>query len=98
MYVEAGFDAYQSVQASAGMDLKQVKDTYGNKLVLWGGVPLELLQSSTAREVRDASRAALKIGKPNGGYIFGSSHSIATGTKYDNFMAMLDEYQKNYMY
>lgn len=98
MYVEAGFDAYQSVQASAGMDLKQVKDAYGNKLVLWGGVPLELLQSGTAREVRDASRAALKIGKPNGGYIFGSSHSIATGTKYNNFMAMLDEYQKNCMY
>lgn len=94
MYVEAGFDAYQSVQASAGMDLAQVKAAYGDKLVLWGGVPLELLQAGTADEVRKAVHVAAEAGKPGGRYIFGSSHSIAVGTHYDNFMAMLDEYEK----
>jgi hypothetical protein len=94
MYVEAGFDAYQSVQQSAGMDLAQVKAAYGDKLVLWGGVPLEILQAGTASEVRQAVRNALEVGKPGGRYIFGSSHSIAVGTNYDNFMAMLDEYEK----
>jgi uroporphyrinogen-III decarboxylase len=28
------------------------------------------------------------------GFILGPSHSIAFGTKYDNFMAMLDEFEK----
>jgi hypothetical protein len=32
--------------------------------------------------------------KPGGRFILGASHSIAVGTKYDNFMAMLDEYTK----
>jgi hypothetical protein len=90
MYVEAGFDAYQSIQASAGMDLTKVKRAYGDRLVLWGGVPLELLQAGTADEVR----AAAEAGKPGGRYIMGSSHSIAVGSKYENFMAMLDEYER----
>jgi uroporphyrinogen-III decarboxylase len=94
MYVEAGFDAYQSIQASAAMDLASVKRAYGDRLVLWGGVPLELLQGGTAGEVRAAVRAAVQIGRPGGRYILGSSHSIAVGSKYDNVMAMLDEYER----
>ncbi len=94
MYVEAGFDAYQSIQASAGMDLAAVKRAYGQKLVLWGGIPLELLQAGTVGEVRAAVRAAAAAGKPGGRYILGSSHSIAVGSKYDNVMAMLDEFEQ----
>jgi len=30
--------------------------------------------------------------KEGSGYILGSSHSIAVGTRYDCFMAMLDEF------
>jgi len=97
-YVEAGFDAYQSIQASAGMDLGRVKQAYGQKLVLWGGMPLELLQAGTTAEVRSAVRVALEAGKPGGRYIFGSSHSIAVGSRYDNVMAMLDEYSRRSAY
>jgi hypothetical protein len=94
MYVEAGFDAYQSIQSSAGMDLARVKSAYGDRLVLWGGMPLELLQAGTAAEVRQAVRAAVEAGRAGGRYIFGSSHSIAVGSRYDNVMVMLDEFTR----
>ncbi len=94
MYVEAGFDAYQSIQASAGMDLGRVKKAYGDKLVLWGGMPLELLQAGTAAEVRKAVHDAAEAGRDGGRYIFGSSHSIAVGSRYDNVMVMLDEFAR----
>jgi hypothetical protein len=32
--------------------------------------------------------------KPGGRFILGSSHSVAVGTRYENYMAMLDEYRK----
>jgi uroporphyrinogen-III decarboxylase len=76
------------------MDLAKVKRAYGEKLVLWGGVPLELLQAGTAADVRHAVRKAAEAGKPGGRYILGSSHSIAVGSKYDNFLAMLDEHER----
>ena len=97
-FVEIGYDCYQSIQTSAGMDLAHVKQHYGDKLVLWGGVALEHLVSGTMAEVREDVRHALEIGKRGGRFILGSSHSIAVGTNYDNFMAMLDEYQQHCEY
>ncbi len=92
MFVEAGYDAYQSIQASAGMDLGQVKARYGDRLALWGGARVEALVSGTPEEVRHDVATALRVGAPGGGYIFGTTHSVAVGTRYENFMAMLDAY------
>lgn len=36
MFVEAGYDGYQSIQASASMDMAKVKAYVGDDLVLWG--------------------------------------------------------------
>jgi hypothetical protein len=94
MFIEAGYDVYQSIQASAGMDLAKVKAEYGDRLVLWGGVRVENLVSGTPQDVRRDAVCAFEAGAPGGGFIFGDTHSIAVGTKYDNFMAMLDAYHE----
>jgi hypothetical protein len=93
MFVEAGYDAYQSIQASASMELKKVKQLYGNKLLLWGGVRVEHLMSGSPSAVREDVITAIADGSPDGGFILGTTHSIAVGTRYDNFMALLDAYQ-----
>ncbi len=93
-FVAAGFDAYQSLQATAGVHLDALKRDYGDRLCLWGGLPLEILQSGTADEVRAAVGKALAVGSPGSGFVFGTSHSVAVGTPYDNFMAMIDEFEK----
>ena len=95
MFVEIGFACYQSIQASAGMDLGELKRQYGGRICLWGGVPVEHLVSGTPADVRRDVRAALAAGRHGGGYVFGSSHSIAVGTRYENFMAMVDEFVKH---
>ncbi len=94
MFVQAGYDAYQSIQASAGMDLAQVKAKYGDKLALWGGARVENLVSGSPEDVRRDVEQAMREGAPGSGYIFGTTHSVAVGTKYDNFMAMLDAYHQ----
>lgn len=93
MFVEAGYDAYQSIQASAGMDLKEVKRLYGDKLLLWGGVRVENLVSGSPADVRQDVMTAIADGSPGGGFILGTTHSVAVGTRYDNFMALLDAHQ-----
>jgi len=93
-FVAAGFDAYQSLQATAGVHLADLKPAYGDALCLWGGMPLEVLQSGTADQVRAEVRKALEVGAPGSGFIFGTSHSVAVGTPYDNFMAMIDEFTR----
>jgi len=93
-FLEIGFDCYQSIQNSAGMDLKLLKPKYGKRLALWGGMPVEDLVSGTPDDITRDVKYAMQYGKPGGGYIFGASHSIAVGTKYDNYMRMLDEFER----
>jgi uroporphyrinogen-III decarboxylase len=93
-FVEIGFDAYQSIQPTAGMDICRLKKDYGEKIALWGGVAVENLVGGTPEDVRDDVRRAMACAKPGGRFILGASHSVAVGTKYDNYMALLDEHAK----
>lgn len=94
MFVEMGFACYQSIQPTAHMDIREVKARYGDRLCLWGGVPVEDLMNGTPDDIRRDVAYAIESARDGGGYIFGSSHSIAVGTKYENFMTMLDEFVK----
>lgn len=92
MFIEAGVDCYQSLQTTAGMEIGLLKQRYGHSLCFWGGIPVEVLISGSSEEVRQEVRTAMERGAPGGGFILGPSHSIAMNTRYDNFMAMLDEF------
>jgi len=94
MFIEAGVQCYQSLQTNAGMEVGRLKAAYGDKLCFWGGIALENLIAGGPDDVRRNVREAMERGAPGGGFILGPSHSIAKGTKYENFMAMLDEYDK----
>jgi uroporphyrinogen-III decarboxylase len=98
MFVEAGYEGYQAIQQTAGMNLGWLKETYGDRLVLWGGVNVETMVGGSPADVRSDVRKAISTLKPGGGHIFGTSHSIAIGTSYENFMAMVDEYHKSCSY
>ena len=94
MFVDIGYDVYQSIQPTAHMDICEVKKSHGDKITLWGGVAVEKIIGGTPEDVRADVHRAMQCAKPGGRFILGSSHSIAVGSSYENFMAMLDEYRK----
>lgn len=93
MFIEAGVDCYQSLQTDAGMDIDKLYERFDNKLTFWGGIAVEILINGTMDDVRRNVREAVEKAK-RAKAIVGPSHSIAYGTPYDNFMAMLDEFEK----
>ena len=84
----------QLLQTIPDMHIARLKEAFGDRLTFWGGVATELLVAGRPAEVRRNVREAMEAGAPGGGFILGPSHSIAKGTKYENFMAMLDEYDR----
>ena len=94
MFIKAGIQAYQSLQTNAGMEIGSLQEKFGHGMVFWGGIALENLVQGTTEDIRKNVRESMTKGARARGFILGPSHSIAYGTKYDNFMAMLDEYQK----
>lgn len=94
MFIEAGVDCYQSLQTGADLKLSKLKEKYGRTLSFWGGVSVETLISGAPDEIRCEVREAFESSRENGGFILGPSHSVAFGTKYENFCALLDEHDK----
>jgi hypothetical protein len=94
-FVAAGYDAYEGIQLSAGMDMRDLKRLYGDRLTLWGGVGNEDLILGTPERVQADALYALRYGAPGGGFIYGASHSLAVGTKPEN-LAMMKRMRDQY--
>ena len=86
--IDGGYEGYEAIQQSGGMDIKRLKEQVGGRLVLWGGVTNESLILGTPEDIEREAKYGLKHAAPGGGFIYGASHSLAVGTKYENLMKM----------
>jgi uroporphyrinogen decarboxylase len=81
--VEIGVDALNPLEVKAGMDPIAIKQTYGDDLVLHGGINAVLWDDKEAIEAE--MRRVIPIVKENGGYIFSSDHSVPSAVSLENF-------------
>jgi uroporphyrinogen decarboxylase len=82
------YDAYEAIQESAGMDIGKLKVRVGDRLCLWGGIWHEHIILGTPEDIRRDARYAFSTAAPGGGYIMGSTHSLAVGAKVENVLEM----------
>ncbi len=92
--IKEGVGAIQPLDALAGMDVLELKEQYGDRLAFMGNIPNKtVLPKGTPEEVAGEVRRKLIAGE-GGGYILGSSHSIADDVPPANFEAMLEAGRK----
>jgi uroporphyrinogen decarboxylase len=91
MMLEAGIDGWHGIQPQIGMDMKLLKERYGDRLVLVGGVDCHTLCAGTEEDVRRETAYALRHAGHDGGLILCSGNTLMVGVKYENYIAMLDE-------
>jgi uroporphyrinogen decarboxylase len=72
-------DALHSLDPQGGVNLKTVKEQYGNQVAFMGNVNCGLLQTGTDEEVIADVRRALRDGMPGYGYIFATSNCAYSG-------------------
>ena len=82
------YDAYEGIQASAGMDIKLLKERVGDRICLWGGIWHEHIILGGVEDIRADARYAFEHAAPGGGYIMGSTHSLAVDAKPENILEM----------
>ena len=88
--IEAGIDGLNPIEVCAGMDVKEVNDLYGDRIVLAGGIDVSnLLPFGTPEEVREACEAAIR--DTGGiGLLMGSTTELHDGVPLANFQAMVE--------
>lgn len=92
--IECRLDILQSIQPEAqGMSLAALQRTFGKQLCFQGGVSIQkTMPYGSVADIRHEVAALAAIAKPDGGYIFGTSHNIQADTPIENTIALMDAY------
>jgi uroporphyrinogen decarboxylase len=99
--IEIGADILNPVQfTAANMDLKELKQEFGEDLVFWGGgVDTQgVLGTGSPAEVKEDVKRNIEALAPNGGFVFATVHDIQANVPPENIMAMWDAWKEYGLY
>ena len=86
--VDCAPDALHSLDPQGGVDLKELKQKYNDRVSLIGNVNCGLLQTGTDEEAAADVRRALRDGMPGYGFIFSTSNCVYTGLALSRYNMM----------
>ncbi|MHA1794286.1 MAG: uroporphyrinogen decarboxylase family protein [Promethearchaeota archaeon] len=93
--IKAGFDGVESLEPAAGMDLKHLKEEYGDKLCLMGNIDCSrLLPMGSKEDVKASVKKCIKDAAAGGGYILAPCTDLTDSCKVENVIAMVDAVEK----
>ncbi len=85
--VEIGVDALNPLEVKAGVDTLELKRTWGDRLVLHGGMNAVLWDDPEA--IAGEMRIKIPELKRSGGYIFSSDHSVPSSVSLQTFRGIV---------
>ena len=97
-FLDAGFDVLNPVQCSAAdMDPQRLKDTFGDRLVFWGGGvdTQKTLPFGSPDDVRNEVRDRIRTFAPGGGFVFNTVHNVQARTPQENLTALYDAFSRH---
>jgi uroporphyrinogen decarboxylase len=95
-FIEIGIDAYNPLEAKAGLDVVDLRRKYGHRIGFCGNMDVITWANGTQDEIKAAVLTKLNAAK-GGGLIFQSDHSVpsnVTGQNYEYVVNLVREYGK----
>jgi uroporphyrinogen decarboxylase len=82
--VEIGLDAYNPLEAKAGLDVVQLKSEYAGSLAFCGNVDVRVLEDGSPGAIREEVLYKLQAAR-GGGWVFQSDHSITSAVAPESY-------------
>jgi uroporphyrinogen decarboxylase len=95
-YIELGLDAYNPLEAKAGLDVVELRRQYGHRLAFCGNGNIPLWETGDKEQIRREVLRKLNAAK-GGGLIFQSDHSVSSsvaGSTYDYIVKLVRQHGK----
>ena len=92
-FIEIGVDAYNPLEAKAGLDVIDLRRRFGHRMGFCGNMDVELWANGSRDEIKNATLTKLNAAK-GGGFIFQSDHSVPSsisGENYDYVVRLVKE-------
>jgi hypothetical protein len=93
-FIETGIDAYNPLEAKAGLDVVALRRSYGHRIAFCGNMDVITWAHGSREELKRSVLTKLNAAK-GGGYIFQSDHSVpsnVSGQNYDYVVNLVRSY------
>lgn len=95
--IEAGVQVLQPLEARAGMDVRELKQEYGQDLAFMGNINADKMSASRT-ELEEEVRTKVELAKRDGGYIYHSDHSVPANVSFANYQYLMELLQTHGSY
>jgi len=93
-FIELGIDAYNPLEAKAGLDVVELRRQHGHRIAFCGNSDIQVWESGDRDAIRREVLRKLNAAK-GGGYIFQSDHSVTSsvsGPTYDSIVKLVRQH------
>ncbi len=89
LYLKAGFDCLQPLEAKAGMDVRKLCPKYGRDMAFFGNVDVMLMATNDPEKIEAEIKAKIEAGKSTRGYIYHSDHSVPPSVSWESYQHVI---------
>jgi uroporphyrinogen decarboxylase len=89
LYIDAGFDCLQPLEAKARMDVRSLCPRYGDRIAFFGNVDVMILMSNDLARIEAEIASKLAAGKATHGYVYHSDHSVPPQVSWQTYQRII---------
>lgn len=89
LYINAGFECLQPIEAKAGMDIRQIAPTHGDRLAMFGNIDVMKMASNDLDLIEEEVRTKFAAGMATRGYAYHSDHSVPPQVSWDTYQGIV---------
>jgi uroporphyrinogen decarboxylase len=90
LYLEAGFDCLQPLEAKASMDVRNLAPNYGEQMAFFGNINVMLMAANDREALEHEIKTKLAAGMATKGYAYHSDHSVPPSTSWETYKFVMD--------
>ena len=90
LYVAAGFDCIQPLEAKASMDIRELRPRYGERLTMFGNIDAMKMATNDPAVIEDEIHAKFAAGMATRGYVYHSDHSVPPQVSWPTYQTIID--------
>lgn len=90
LFVEAGFDCIQPMEAKAHMDVRELAPKYRTRLSFFGNIDMTVAINGDRDRLEHEVKSKLAAGMANKGYAYHSDHSVPPQVSWDTYKFIIE--------
>jgi uroporphyrinogen decarboxylase len=98
LFLEAGIDALQPLEAKANMDVRELAPAFGNRISFWGNIDMTLAESADRERIEHEVITKLQAGMAHHGYAYHSDHSVPPTVTWDTYQFIMQLIEQHGVY